>query len=120
MQSHLSEPAVYALDTDQDTFGFLSCKHTLMGHIVLLVTQHPHILLLRAVLDPFRAQPVFVLGIALIHLCKLTLGLELIEVHTCPCLKSVKVLVDGMCVDCTYSLVLLANLLSCFLYFVLT
>ncbi|KAK4827142.1 LOW QUALITY PROTEIN: hypothetical protein QYF61_014736 [Mycteria americana] len=53
----------------------LGCKHTLPGHGELLINQHPQVLLLRAALNPFSTQPVFVLGIALTHVQDLALGL---------------------------------------------
>ncbi|KAK4824932.1 hypothetical protein QYF61_021552 [Mycteria americana] len=81
---------------DMDMVGFLGCKRTLAGHVELLINQHPQVLLLRAALNPFSAQPVFVLGIAPTHVQDLALGLvELHEVHTGPPLKPVKVPLDG-------------------------
>ncbi|KAK4832903.1 hypothetical protein QYF61_026546 [Mycteria americana] len=51
----------------------------------------------RAALNPFSAQPVFVLGIVPTHVQDLALGpVELHEVHTCPPLKPVKVPLDGI------------------------
>jgi len=62
-QNHLSRPAGHAaFDAAEDTVGFLGCEHTLSGHVELLVNQHPQVLLLRAALSPFSAQPVFVLA----------------------------------------------------------
>jgi len=59
--------------------------------------QYPHILFLRAALNPSFAQPVFVLGIAPTQVQDLALGLvELHEVHTGPPLKPVRVPLDGM------------------------
>ncbi|KAK4823457.1 hypothetical protein QYF61_002293 [Mycteria americana] len=94
-QNHLPQPAGHAsFDAAQDTVGFLGCKRTLPGHVELLINQHPEVLLLRATLNPFSAQPVFVLGIAPTHVQDLALGL--CEVHTGPPLKPVKVPLDGI------------------------
>ena len=70
------------------------------------IHQYPQVLLRRAALNPLIAQPVFVLGIALIHVQDLALGLvELHEVRMGPPLKPVKVPLDGIPslqrVDCT-------------------
>ena len=51
------------LDEAQDMVGLLGCKHTLLAHIESFINQHPQILLLRAALKPFSAQPVSVLGL---------------------------------------------------------
>ena len=59
--------------------GFLGCKHTLLAHVELLVNQHPQVLLLRAALNPFSTQPVFVLGIVLNQVQDLALGF--VELH---------------------------------------
>ena len=62
-QSYLSQPGGHAsLDAAQDTVGLLGYKCTLLGHVKLLLNQHPQVLLLRAALNPFSTQPVFVLG----------------------------------------------------------
>jgi len=64
-QNHLPRPAGHAaFDAAQDMVGLQGCKHTLPGHVDL-VNQHSQVLLLRAALNPFSAQPVFVLGISL-------------------------------------------------------
>jgi len=47
---------------------------TLPGHDELLINQHPQVFLLRAALNPFSAQPVFALGIALTYVQDLELG----------------------------------------------
>jgi len=85
-QNHLPQPAGHAaFDADQDVVGLLGCECTLVTHVDLLVNQHSQVILLRAALDPFSTQPLFVLGIALTHLQDLALGLvELDEVHTGP------------------------------------
>ncbi|KAK4824031.1 hypothetical protein QYF61_009622 [Mycteria americana] len=93
-------------EPSQDTVGFLGWKCTLLGRVELLINQHPQVLLLKASLNPFSTQPVFVLGIALTHVQDLALGLaELHEVGTGPNLKPVKVPLDGtpslQRVDCT-------------------
>jgi len=56
-----------------------AAQGTLMGHVELLVSQHPQVLLLRAALDPLSAQPVVVLGIAPTRVQDLALGL--VELH---------------------------------------
>lgn len=63
-----------SFDAAQDVFGVLSCKHTLPDHVELLVNHHDQVLL-SAALNPFSAQPVFVLGIILTYMPDLTLGL---------------------------------------------
>ncbi|KAK4832092.1 hypothetical protein QYF61_020707 [Mycteria americana] len=96
-ENHLPRPAGPAsFDAAQDTVGFLGCKHTLPGHVELLINQHPQVLLLRAALNPFSAQPLFVLGIVLTHVQDLALGLVKVhEVPTGPPLKPVRVPLDG-------------------------
>ena len=55
-------------DAAQGTVGLLGCQCPLLSHAELLINQHPQVLLLlTAALNPFPAQPVFVLGIALTH-----------------------------------------------------
>jgi len=115
-QNHLPRPAGHAaFDAAHDTVGFLDCKGTLPGHIELLVNQHPQVLYLRAALNPFSTQPVFVLGTAMTLVQDLALGLaELHEVHTGPPLKPVQAPVDGIpslqCVDCTSQLGVIGKL----------
>jgi len=70
-QNPLPHPAG---DAAQGMVG-LGCECTLLGHLEFLVNQHPQFLLLRAALNPFSAQPVFVLGIALTHVQTLHLTL---------------------------------------------
>jgi len=119
-QNHLPRPPGHAsLDAAQDMVGLLGCKHTLMGHLELLIDKHHQIVLLGAAFNPFSTQPVFVLGIALTRVKELALGLvELREVHMGPPLKPAKVLLDGMpslpsSVSATpHSLVSLGNLLK--------
>jgi len=63
-QSHLPGRAGYAaFDAAQDMVGLLGCECMLLGHVELLINQHPQVLLLRArpPLNAFSAQPVFVL-----------------------------------------------------------
>jgi len=79
------------------------------GHVELAVNQHPQVLLLRAALNPFSAQPVFVLGIAPAHVQDLALDLvEPCEVRTGPFLNPVKVPLGDIfflqCVNCTTQL----------------
>ena len=77
--------------------GFVGCRCTLLAHVELLITQHPQVLLLRAVLNSFFTQPGFVLGIALAQVQDLAYGLiELHEVHTGPVLKLVCVPLDSI------------------------
>ncbi|KAK4816062.1 hypothetical protein QYF61_011070 [Mycteria americana] len=74
-QNHLPGPAGHAsFDAPQDAIDFLGCECTLPGHVELLINRHPQVLLLRAALNPFPSQPVFVLGIAPIHVQGLELG----------------------------------------------
>ncbi|KAJ7414125.1 hypothetical protein WISP_86696 [Willisornis vidua] len=77
--------------------GFLGCKRILLALVELLVTQYTQALLVRAGLNPFSAQTVLVLGIALSYVQSLALGLvELHEVHMHPPLKPVKVPLNGI------------------------
>ena len=74
-----------------------SCKSSLLGRIQFLINHHPQVLLLRAALNPFSTQPLFVIGIALTHVQDLALGLvEPHAVHAGPLLKPVKVPLDGI------------------------
>jgi len=59
--------------------GLLGCQRSLLGHVELFINQHPEVFLLRAALNPFSSQHVFVLGIALTHVQALALGLA--ELH---------------------------------------
>jgi len=97
-QNHLLRPAEHtAFDAAQETVGLLGCKLTLPGHVELLINQQPQVLLLRATLNPFSAQSVFVLGIALTHVQDLTLGfVEPHEVCTGPPLEPVRIPLDGI------------------------
>ena len=97
-QNHLSRPVGHAsLDAAQDTVGLLGCEHTLLSHVELLISWHPQVLLLRAALNPFSTQPVFVLGIASTQVQDLALGLvQLHEVRTGPPLKAVQVPLGGI------------------------
>ncbi|KAK4818827.1 hypothetical protein QYF61_019864 [Mycteria americana] len=97
-ENHLPRPADHAsFDAAQDTVGFLGCERTLLGLVELLINQHPQVLLLRAALNPFSTQTVFVLGIAPTRVQDLALGLvECHEVRMGPPLKPVKVPLDGM------------------------
>ncbi|KAK4805791.1 hypothetical protein QYF61_000397, partial [Mycteria americana] len=97
-ENHLPRPAGDAsFDAAQDTVGFLGFRSTLPGYVELLITQCHQVLLLRAALNPFSAQPVSVLGIAPTHAQHLALGLvELHEVCTGPPLKPVKVPLDSI------------------------
>jgi len=86
-----------AFDAAQGMVDLLGSKRTFLGHVELLVNQHPQVLLLRAALNPSSAQPVFVLGVAPTHVQDLVLGLvELYEVHMGPPLKPVQVPLDGI------------------------
>ena len=79
-QNPLLRPAGHAsFDAAQDTIGFLGCERTLLGHVELLINQHPQVRVLRAALNPFSAQPVFVLGIVPIHVQDVAFGL--VEPH---------------------------------------
>jgi len=46
-----------------------------LAHVQLLIHQHPQVLLLRAVLNPFIPQPVLIPGVALTQMQDLALGL---------------------------------------------
>ena len=62
------------------------------GHAELLANQQPQVLLLRVALNPFSAQPAFILVIVQTHIQDFALGLaELHKVRTGPTLKPVKV-----------------------------
>ncbi|KAK4827889.1 hypothetical protein QYF61_022312 [Mycteria americana] len=74
----------------QDMVGFLGCEHTLRGHVELLINQHPHVLLLRAALNPFSSNLYLCLGLPRPSL------VELHEVRMRPPLKPVKVPLDGI------------------------
>ena len=64
----LRSPAAHAAgDAAQGTVGLLGCERTLLGHVELLIHQHPQALLLRAALNPFSAQAVSVFVTALTH-----------------------------------------------------
>jgi len=86
-------------------------------HIMLSFTStsKSQVLLLGAALNPFSAQAVFVLGVALAQVQDLALGLvELLEVCMGPLLKSVKIPLDGIsslqCVSCTTQLGVIGRL----------
>ncbi|KAK4829041.1 hypothetical protein QYF61_001846 [Mycteria americana] len=75
-QNHLPRPAGHAaFDAAQDAVGFLGCERTLPAHAQLFIHQYPQVLLCRAVLNPFMAQPVSMFGIALTQVLDLALGL---------------------------------------------
>ncbi|PKU46206.1 hypothetical protein llap_3480 [Limosa lapponica baueri] len=78
-------------------------------------TNTPQVLLLRAALNPFSAQPVFVLGITLTRMQDLTFGLvEFYEVGMRTDLKPVQVPLDGLpsfqCINSTTQLGVTSNL----------
>ncbi|PKU42315.1 rna-directed dna polymerase from mobile element jockey-like [Limosa lapponica baueri] len=97
-QNHLPQPAGRnSFDAAQDAVVWLGCQHTMLAHVELLVHRHPQVLLLRAALNPFCTQPVFVSGIAMSQVQDLALGLvELHEVHMGSLLKPVQVPLDGI------------------------
>ncbi|PKU30563.1 hypothetical protein llap_19132 [Limosa lapponica baueri] len=83
--------------------------------LIFSSTSTPKCFTLRAVLNPFSTQPVFVLGIALTQMQDLALGLvELQEVCTGPPLKPVQVPLDGIPslqrVDCATQLGVMGKL----------
>jgi len=84
-QNHLPRCAGHTfLDATQDMVGHLGCKCTLLVHV-----EHSQILLFRAAIKPFSAQPVLLLEIVLAQVQDLTLGLvELHEVGMGPPLLS--------------------------------
>jgi len=58
-QNHLPRSAGHAsLNATKDVVGLLGHECTLPGHAELLINQHSQVLLLRAALNPFSAQPV--------------------------------------------------------------
>jgi len=68
-----------------------------MGHVELLVNQHPQVLVLRAALHPFITLPNLIPGVAPAQVQDLAPGLvEPHEVCTGPLLKPVHVPLDGM------------------------
>lgn len=86
--------ACTALDAAQDVVFFLGCK---LGHVELLIHKEPQVLFPRAALNPFPAQPLFLLGIALTKVWDLTLGLaEPHGIHIASLLTAVKVLLGGI------------------------
>ncbi|KAK4831900.1 hypothetical protein QYF61_020047 [Mycteria americana] len=97
-ENHLPQPADHAsFDAAQDMVGFPGSERTLPGHVELFINQHPQVLLLRAGLNPFSAQPAFVLGIAPTHVQDLAFGLvEPHEVCTGLFFKPVKVPLDDI------------------------
>ncbi|PKU43516.1 hypothetical protein llap_6172 [Limosa lapponica baueri] len=99
-QNQLPQPAGHASFDAAHSFdmvGFLGFECTLPAHVELLINQHPQVLFLRPALNPFSAQPVFVLGIAATHVQDLALDLvELHEVCTGPSFKPVRVPLDGI------------------------
>jgi len=97
-QNHLPRHAGHAsLDATQDTVGLLGCKETLLAHLESFIIRHLQILLLRAILKPFSAQPVFVLGIALTEVQDHMLcPVEFHAVSMVPPLKAVQVHLDGI------------------------
>jgi len=67
-QNPLPRPAGHAaFDAAQDTVGLLGCEGALVGHVELLINQLPQVLLSRAALSPFSAQPIFVPWITPTH-----------------------------------------------------
>jgi len=95
-QNHLPQPAGHSsLDATQDTVGLLGCKRTLLAHVESLINQYFQILLLKAALKPFSAQPVSVLRIALTQVQNLALGLELHWIGKGSPLKAVQVSLDA-------------------------
>jgi len=87
----------------------------LLGHVGILVNQHPQVLLLRATLSTLSAQLLFVLGIALTQMLDLALGLvEPHQVCTGSPLKPIKVPLDGIPslqhIDCTTQLAVIGKL----------
>ncbi|NWW82991.1 F120B protein, partial [Climacteris rufus] len=94
-----------AFDAGRGAVGFLGCECTLPDLVKLFIQQHSKALL-RAALNPFSIQPVFVLGIAPTQVQDLVLCLvEFDEVCTHPPLKPVPITLDGISslqhIDCT-------------------
>ncbi|NXJ29389.1 F120B protein, partial [Dicrurus megarhynchus] len=100
-ENPLPHPAGHtALDAAQAAVGFLGCERTLPAQVKLLIQPYPKALL-RAALNPFSIQPVFVLGIAPALVRDLVLGpVEIDEVCTGPPLKPVQIPLDGSLPSC--------------------
>lgn len=65
-ENHFPSPAgCTSFDAAKDTIGFLGSKHTLLSHVQVVNHQCHQVLLQRAGLNSFIAQPVLILGIAL-------------------------------------------------------
>lgn len=82
----------------------------------VLINQQPRVLVLRAALNPFSAQPVFVLGTVLTQVQNLVL-VELHEVFIVPPLKPVQTPLDIIpslqCVKCTTQLEVICKVAEC-------
>lgn len=73
--NHLPPPAgCIALDAAQDTTGILGCKGMWLNHIKVFVHKHLLIFLIRASLNPFSTQIIFLLGIVRTQVQGLTTG----------------------------------------------
>lgn len=76
---------------------FLSCQHTLLGHVEFYLHRYAQVLLPRAALDLFSTQPVLVLGIVPTQVQDLALSLiEHHEVLLGLCLKPIKIPLDDI------------------------
>ncbi|PKU42541.1 hypothetical protein llap_7164 [Limosa lapponica baueri] len=74
-----------------------SREAALLARVELPIHQHPQVLFLRAALNPFSPQPLFVPGFAVTQVQDLALGLvELHKVRMGPHLKPVQAPLDGM------------------------
>jgi len=94
--------------------GLLGCKHTLPGHIQLLIYQYLQVLPCSVALKQ-STQSVLTLRIAVIRVQDLALVLvELYDAHMGPLLKPVKVPLDGIashqCISCTTQLGVICKL----------
>ena len=64
-EHHLPRPAGHATCyAAKDTIGFLGNKSTSPAHVPFVSYQYPQVLLCKAALNPFMAQPVLILGVA--------------------------------------------------------
>ena len=74
--------------------GPLDCKRTLPAHVESFINRHSQILLLKAALKPFSAQPVSGLGIAPTQMQDLALALVDIRTEVTLYLQGQKILCD--------------------------
>ncbi|NXO11734.1 F120B protein, partial [Oriolus oriolus] len=100
-ENPLPHPAGHAaLDAAQGAVGFLGSECTLPAQVKLLIQQHPKALL-RAAVNPFSIQPMFVLRTAPTQVRDLVLGpVEIDVVCAGPPLKPVQISPNGSLPSC--------------------